>query len=184
MVRASISSFSLRSWAFLKNICSFFILTLLITDTTCFSLIRSSSETPWWSTWRVWRGSMAKFIPMPLIFLSWAFSYFDSTRNVPCGKGMNLRSRVHSVSITLNLTCFRFAWTPLTCPTLAWILSVWICNSHISFWMIPSIYMYFSSNLVHNSIIVSSMVSSKSPLSEAHWIRMCMLVQFFFLPGS
>lgn len=64
------SSFSLRSWTFSAKIYSFFILNSLITDSAGCSMIRSSFETPWWSVWWVWRGSVAKFIPMPLIFPS------------------------------------------------------------------------------------------------------------------
>lgn len=139
-------------------------------------------------------------MPMPLIFLNGALSSSNFVRNVPSGKGMTMRSKVHSVSITLLIACYRITWTLLACPMLRWIMAVWICNSCKSFWTVPNICMYFYSNWVHSFVVVLwtlSVISPKSPsmrtiVSTCAWFsyfcfflgpEVVFLARFFNLKG-
>lgn len=62
-LRMASSSFSFSAYAFSANICSLFIFTSLMANSTRYSLNLSSSDTSWCNSWRVWIGSATRLTP-------------------------------------------------------------------------------------------------------------------------
>lgn len=183
-LHAGNSSFSFSSCAFSTNICSLFIFNLLMNNNACCSLTLSSFDTLYWSAWRVLIGSATRLTLTSLIYARWLFASSICVCNDPSSNGMNMRSRVLSVSSKVALTCYRLAWILLTCPTLAWSCLIWICNSHRYFCMFPSSCWYWCLNYIHSSVTVLwtlSLISSKAPLVRTIGSMCTCLSNFCFL---
>jgi len=123
------------------------------------SLVLNSSATLVYSAWRVLLERVAIFSPMFLIVLSIIRSSIDSVRRDPLGNGIVLKSRVLSSSVAWLVPGIRLTCSMLPCRMPIFILLVWICTSHRSFWMIRNICMYCFSNYFSTYVVVSLTLS-------------------------